>query len=113
MNPHRRPLRISAFVELVSLAVLLINMTTVDIQGIAALTGPVHGCAWLFGIFAALRDPRGNPPTTVVAVIPGIGGVLALRRLTRTDTDTGTDTDTETDVVVGREPRGDERLTTR
>lgn len=58
-------------------------MTTVDIQAVAAMTGPVHGCAWLFSIFAALRDPHGSRRTTVVAAIPGVGGMLALRRLNR------------------------------
>ncbi|WP_345348047.1 hypothetical protein [Actinoallomurus liliacearum] len=54
-----------------------------DVSGIAALFGPVHGIAWLFGIFAAWRDPRRTTGITVCAAIPGIGGMLALRALGR------------------------------
>jgi hypothetical protein len=76
------PLRISAVVELVSLAVLLTNMATLDTQNIAALVGPIHGIAWLFGVLATWRDPRGTPRIVALAVIPGFGGLLALRALT-------------------------------
>ncbi|GGK27645.1 hypothetical protein GCM10011583_69580 [Streptomyces camponoticapitis] len=85
MKSTRRPLRISAAVELVSLGVLLLNLATFHFQLVAALTGPVHGCTWLFSIVAALRDPHITRPTAAFAVIPGIGGLLALRRLDRAD----------------------------
>ncbi|MEV5753138.1 hypothetical protein AB0L00_35425 [Actinoallomurus sp. NPDC052308] len=58
-------------------------MATVDVAGIAALFGPVHGIAWLFGIFAAWRDPCRTTGIVVCAAIPGIGGMLALRALDR------------------------------
>lgn len=82
----RRPLRASATIELVSLAVLLVNLTTGDAREIAALFGPVHGVAWLFGVLVTRRDPRGGTGATLRAVIPGIGGLLALRALERDDT---------------------------
>jgi len=81
----RRPLRASATIELVSLAVLLVNMATGNAQQIAALFGPVHGIAWLFGILATWRDPRRSTGAALRAVIPGIGGLLALRALERAD----------------------------
>lgn len=48
----RRPLHVSATIELVSLAALLVNIATRDAREIAALFGPVHGVAWLFGLGA-------------------------------------------------------------
>ena len=70
-----------AGVELVSLVVLLANLATVHWPAVAAAVGPVHGCAYLVVIilaFARTRDAR----TRLVAVLPGVGGLLALRRLT-------------------------------
>ncbi len=81
----RRPLRISATLELVSLAVLLVNLAALNARQIAALFGPVHGVAWLFGVFATWRDPHRNAGAALRAVIPGIGGLLALRALDRAD----------------------------
>ncbi|WP_406430773.1 hypothetical protein OHB00_02605 [Streptomyces sp. NBC_00631] len=82
----RRPLRASAIIELVSLAVLLVNMATGNAQQIAALFGPLHGVAWLFGILATWRDPQRSTGAALRAVIPGIGGLLALRALERAGT---------------------------
>ncbi|WNM33576.1 hypothetical protein RKE30_25875 [Streptomyces sp. Li-HN-5-11] len=79
----RRPLRASATIELVSLAVLLVNIAAGNAQEIAALFGPVHGVAWLFGILATWRDPQRSTGAALRAVIPGIGGLLALRALER------------------------------
>ncbi|MEV0406881.1 hypothetical protein [Actinoallomurus sp. NPDC050550] len=60
-------------------------MATANVPQIASLVGPVHGIAWLFGIFAAWRDPSRTTGIAVRAVIPGIGGMLALRALDRSD----------------------------
>jgi hypothetical protein len=60
-------------------------MATLHADGIAAMMGPLHGCAWLFSIFAALRDPRGTPRLAVLAAIPAFGGLLAVRRLDHAD----------------------------
>lgn len=79
----RGPLRASATIEAVSLAVLLINIATANAAGIAALAGPVHGIAWLFGIIAVWRDPYRTTGIAVLSAIPGIGGMLALRALNR------------------------------
>jgi hypothetical protein len=71
-------------------------MATTDVHEIAALIGPVHGLAWLFGIIATWRDPRRTTGIAVRAVIPGIGGMLALRALDRAEADALRD---EPDVV--------------
>ncbi|GAB3959633.1 hypothetical protein GCM10029978_007090 [Actinoallomurus acanthiterrae] len=60
-------------------------MATVDVHQIAALFGPVHGMAWLFGILVTWRDPARTTGIVVRSVIPGIGGMLALRALGRTE----------------------------
>lgn len=58
-------------------------MATANAQLVAALIGPVHGIAWLFGVITTWRDPRRTSGIAVLAVIPGIGCVLALRALGR------------------------------
>jgi len=85
-----RLLRIAALVELVSLVLLLANLATVHWPAVASLLGPVHGCAYLFVIGAALREAR-VPMIRLLAVIPGIGGLLVVRRLrSRAGTDVST-----------------------
>jgi hypothetical protein len=56
-------------------------MATANAALIAALIGPVHGIAWLFGVITTWRDPRRTTGIVVLAVIPGIGGMFALRAL--------------------------------
>jgi hypothetical protein len=75
-----RLLRTAALVELVSLALLLINLATVHRPAVAALLGPIHGCAYLFVIGATIRESRATP-TRLRAIVPGIGGLLVLQRL--------------------------------
>ncbi|MET9879568.1 hypothetical protein ABZZ36_33860 [Actinacidiphila glaucinigra] len=43
--------------------------------------GPTHGCAYLFVVIATWRRLSATTTTKAVAVIPGVGGLLALRRL--------------------------------
>lgn len=76
-----RPLRIAAHVELVSLVVMLANLATAHLKPISSLTGPTHGCAYLFVVIATWRLTSATTATRAVAVIPGIGGLLALRGL--------------------------------
>ncbi|MER6390864.1 DUF3817 domain-containing protein [Streptomyces sp. NPDC001523] len=83
-RPGRLP-RTAAGIELGSLVVLLLNLATVHLASISLLAGPLHGCAYLFIVVAVARDPRRTPMTTALALLPGIGGVLALRGLTRSD----------------------------
>jgi hypothetical protein len=84
-RPARRALRVSAAVELVSLSVLLVDIAAGNNQQVAALFGPVHGVAWMSTLVATWRDPHRDPRAVVLAVLPGVGGVLALRALDRAD----------------------------
>ena len=73
-------LRIAARVELLSLLLLLANLATVHVAQVATLLGPLHGCAYLVVIGAAWQATRRTRPR-LLAVVPGIGGLLAERAL--------------------------------
>lgn len=75
------PLRAAAFVELASLVVLLVNLATVHWPAVSSAVGPVHGCAYLFVIVLAFRQTTGRW-TRAAALVPAVGGLLVLRRLT-------------------------------
>ncbi|MGA5273536.1 DUF3817 domain-containing protein [Streptomyces cellulosae] len=81
-----RHLRIAAHAELTSLIVLLANVFTVHLKPISSLMGPTHGCAYLFVVIATWSLKRAPAAAKVLAVVPGIGGLLALRQLDRVDT---------------------------
>lgn len=78
-----RALRIAAAVELITLVALLANLFTVHTDAVTTLGGPVHGTAYLAVVVLAwattpVRTDRG---TRARAVVPGVGGLLVLRRL--------------------------------
>lgn len=81
MHPPSRLLRLSAPVELLSLLVLLANVAVLQQQTVASAIGPLHGCAYLIAVIAAARKAGPDRTVTLLAAIPGIGGMLALRRL--------------------------------
>ncbi|MEW1860411.1 MULTISPECIES: DUF3817 domain-containing protein [unclassified Streptomyces] len=81
MRMRPRSLRIAAHVELVSLAVLLANLATAHLQPVSSLVGPTHGCAYLFVVVTTWRLRAAGGTTRAVAFVPGVGGLLALRRL--------------------------------
>ncbi|MGW6982362.1 DUF3817 domain-containing protein [Streptomyces sp. NPDC054932] len=81
MHPTSRLLRISAPVELVTLAVLLVNVGVLHFEALASVVGPLHGCAYLIVIIAAARETASDRTAVVLSAVPGIGGVIALRRL--------------------------------
>ncbi|WP_433789890.1 DUF3817 domain-containing protein [Actinoplanes sp. CA-252034] len=75
--------RIAAWVELITLSVMLINMLTVHIDVIASTCGPVHGCAYLIIVILTLNLTKWPLGIRLLALIPGIGGMLVLRRINR------------------------------
>ncbi|MGW9170110.1 hypothetical protein [Streptomyces decoyicus] len=82
MTVPLRPLRIAAHTELVSLILMLANLATAHLKPLSSLLGPTHGCAYLFVVLATWRlGPQATTATKATAVVPGIGGLLALRRL--------------------------------
>ncbi|MDT0304216.1 hypothetical protein [Streptomonospora wellingtoniae] len=76
-------LRIAAHAELVSLVAMLANLATVHLEAVSAVLGPAHGCAYLFVVAAAWRDKRADAAAGFLALVPGIGGLLAWRRIAR------------------------------
>ena len=81
MRTSRQPLEIAAFVELLSLVVLLGNLATAHLPQITSLGGPVHGCAYLFVVVLTAWHPQASPRARLLALIPGIGGLLAYRAI--------------------------------
>jgi hypothetical protein len=79
MNPSR-VLRIAAATEFASLLVLLANLATVHWPQVSSTVGPTHGCAYLFVIILTVRQSQA-PWTRATAFVPGVGGLLVLRRL--------------------------------
>ncbi|RSM56654.1 DUF3817 domain-containing protein [Actinoplanes sp. ATCC 53533] len=77
-----RLLRTAALAELASLILLLANLATVHWAPVAALLGPVHGGAYLLVIGATVQV-TGDLRSRLTAVVPGVGGLLVLRRLRR------------------------------
>lgn len=88
MPPPERPdlkwLTVASLVETVSLVVLLVNLATVHLPGIASAAGPLHGFAYLSTIATAFLLPL---PTRIrlLTLIPAIGGLWALSRAHRTN----------------------------
>ncbi|GHB33341.1 hypothetical protein [Streptomyces chryseus] len=77
-----RTLRIAAGVEAASLVALLGNLLTTHTPAVSALVGPLHGTAYLVVIATAWPVPAAAPSgARWLAVIPGVGGLLALRRI--------------------------------
>jgi hypothetical protein len=77
-----RLLRAAALAEFASLILLLTNLATVHWAPVASLLGPVHGGAYLIVIGATVQV-AGDLRTRLTAVVPGLGGLLVLRRLRR------------------------------
>jgi hypothetical protein len=86
-----RALQVGAVVEALSLLVLLVNRATAHLDPVTSLAGPVHGTAYLVVIGGALLLPQATRTARLLAVVPGIGGALALRHVARHPADPGDD----------------------
>ncbi|MEV6102559.1 hypothetical protein [Nocardia sp. NPDC051981] len=84
MTMHLQPprhLRIAAHAELISLIMMLANLFTVHLEPISSLLGPTHGCAYLLVVITTWRLEQAPAAAKVLALVPGAGGLLALRQL--------------------------------
>jgi hypothetical protein len=77
MPPALRWLPRAAVLETASLAVLLINLFTVHLEAITSLGGPIHGGLYLAVIACAFLAPI-RTPGKLLAVVPVVGGLLAV-----------------------------------
>jgi Domain of unknown function (DUF3817) len=71
-------LRVAAVVEASSLLVLVVNLATVHLANLASAIGPLHGTAYLVVIATSFLAPSAGRARWR-ALIPGVGGLLALR----------------------------------
>lgn len=78
MSP-RRILEIVGAAELVTLVLMLGNVFTVHKPEISAVLGPVHGLAYTVTVIAAVLVMNGRHRVWLLALIPGIGGLLSAR----------------------------------
>ncbi|MTE19886.1 hypothetical protein F0L17_12320 [Streptomyces sp. TRM43335] len=84
-----RALRIAAGAEAVSLALLTANLLTMHAEAVTSLVGPLHGTAYLATVVAARQaTTAADTSARWYALVPGVGGPLALRRVERTPTPT-------------------------
>ncbi|MEN3616079.1 DUF3817 domain-containing protein [Plantactinospora sp. ZYX-F-223] len=69
--------------EAMTLLALLVNLSTVRADWLSSTVGPLHGFAWLATIALAWSAPL--PRTArLLALVPGVGGMLVLRHARRT-----------------------------
>ncbi|MGW7535361.1 hypothetical protein [Amycolatopsis sp. NPDC054798] len=78
MSP-RRILEIIGTVELATLVLMLGNVATVHQPEVSRVLGPVHGLAYTVTLIAAVLVMGGKHRVWLLALIPGIGGLLASR----------------------------------
>jgi len=76
-----RILRTIAVIELGTFVLLMLNVATVHLAEFSRLLGPIHGLAYLATIISAILICDGQHQIWRVALIPGVGGLLAGRTL--------------------------------
>jgi hypothetical protein len=70
-------------VELVTLLILLTNLAAGHDPWVAAVIGPIHGCAYLATIVLALITEHAGARARWLALVPGVGGFLSAREVRR------------------------------
>lgn len=68
-----------AVAELLTLAVLLVNLATVHIRPLTQTMGPIHGAVYLAVAMIAVFAPGLRVRDRVLGCLPVVGGILALR----------------------------------
>jgi hypothetical protein len=78
-TPRDRALRgllAVGIIELITLAVLFINLASGNNRGIAAAFGPIHGTAYLIGVILGWRSPLARW-RKIITIVPGVGTLIA------------------------------------
>lgn len=83
MRPLLRTLEVLSVFELLSIAVLLVNLATVHVDGVASVLGPLHGALYLAVSVTALLGRDLMLRTRLTALIPALGGVFTLVNVRR------------------------------
>jgi hypothetical protein len=77
----RTLLGVVAWIEAMSLAVLLTNRATAHVDVITSSVGPIHGLAYLTVIGLAFTLPGLAGRTRLLGLIPVVGGLVLHRRI--------------------------------
>jgi hypothetical protein len=86
-----RILTLLAGIEFGTLLVLLANLATVHVPVVATILGPMHGCAYIAAIIGTAMCARPMSGPTLLSLIPGVGGSLAVAILRRRAQPSGDD----------------------
>lgn len=78
MNP-KRVLHFVGLVELLTLTVLVVNLMVFHRSEVSSFIGPIHGLAYCVTVIAAILFSNRKHIVWLLALIPGIGGLLASR----------------------------------
>lgn len=65
--------------EMVTLALMLLNIMTVHAAPVSSVLGPSHGLAYTGTVIAGALAAEGRHRMWALSLIPGIGGWLAYR----------------------------------
>lgn len=68
--------------EMVTLALMLLNIVTVHEPAISSVLGPVHGLAYTGTVIAGVLAAAGRHRIWALSLLPGVGGWLAYRGVT-------------------------------
>lgn len=74
----RTVLLVLAVLELLTLAVLLVNLATVHVRPVTQAIGPIHGAVYLGVVVIAIFAPGLRLVHRVLGCLPVVGGLLAL-----------------------------------
>lgn len=80
MSARFRVLLVSAIAEVVTLALLLVNLATVHDPAVARIAGPVHGAVYLLVALVALLSPDLRWGARLLGLVPVVGGLAAVWR---------------------------------
>lgn len=75
----RTLLTVLALLEPVTLAVLLLNVSTLHVPAVAHVFGPIHGTCYLGVIVVALLLDGLPARARLLSLVPGLGGLLTDR----------------------------------
>ncbi|MCI0157358.1 hypothetical protein KNO15_11710 [Leifsonia shinshuensis] len=76
---RRRILEIVGWAELATLILMLANLFTIHLPEVSRVLGPVHGLAYTATVITAILVRDGSHRVWLLALIPGVGGLLASR----------------------------------
>jgi hypothetical protein len=78
VRPLLRALGVLSILELLSIGLLLANLLTIHLPGVASALGPVHGALYLSVAVTALLGRGLALRTRLLALVPVLGGIFTL-----------------------------------